>query len=61
MQALDSVSKGRTTLTVAHRLSAIEKADLICVVDDGLIVESGTHHELLANGKIYCELYGANA
>ena len=60
-KALDRVSKGRTTLTVAHRQSAIEKADLICVVDEGVIVESGTHQELLSRDGVYRELYGSAA
>lgn len=55
-EALDNVAKGRTTLTVAHRLSTVIGADIIHVVDAGVIVESGTHAELLAAGGLYAEL-----
>jgi subfamily B ATP-binding cassette protein MsbA len=55
--ALDSVMSGRTTLVIAHRLSTIEKADLILVVDQGVIVERGTHSELLAAQGYYARLH----
>ncbi len=49
--------EGRTSIVIAHRLSTIRDADLILVVEDGRIAESGTHEELLKNGKIYSDLY----
>jgi ABC-type multidrug transport system fused ATPase/permease subunit len=47
----------RTSIVIAHRLSTIRNADLICVVDDGRIIERGTHDELLVNGALYANLY----
>ncbi|MCC2637964.1 MAG: lipid transporter ATP-binding/permease [Moraxellaceae bacterium] len=58
--ALEEVMKGRTTLVIAHRLSTIEKADLIVVMDQGCIVETGTHAELLARGGSYAQLHSRN-
>ncbi len=55
-EALDAAARGRTTLTVAHRLSTVIGADVIHVVDDGRIVESGTHSQLLAAGGLYASL-----
>ncbi len=49
--------KNRTTLVIAHRLSTVENADRIIVLDAGSIVESGTHAELLAAGGHYAALY----
>lgn len=54
--ALDAASRGRTTLSIAHRLSTVIGADVIHVVQAGRIVESGTHQELLAAGGLYTEL-----
>jgi ABC-type multidrug transport system fused ATPase/permease subunit len=55
--ALDRLLAGRTAVVIAHRLSTIRNADQICVIDDGRIVEQGTHEELLARGGVYRELY----
>lgn len=55
--ALDALMRGRTTLVVAHRLSTIEKADRILVLEAGKIVESGTHAELLLRGGLYTSLH----
>lgn len=55
--ALSELSKGRTTLVVAHRLSTVKNADEILVVSDGLVTERGTHEELLETGGVYAELY----
>jgi ATP-binding cassette subfamily B (MDR/TAP) protein 1 len=54
--ALDKAAKGRTTIAVAHRLSTIQKADIIYVFDQGVIVESGDHTELMKKGGRYSEL-----
>jgi ATP-binding cassette subfamily B multidrug efflux pump len=55
--AISTLMKGRTSIVVAHRLSTIQKADEILVIDDGRIVERGSHHELLARRGIYYNLY----
>ena len=54
--ALDAASKGRTTIAVAHRLSTIQKADVIYVIDQGRVVESGTHDSLINLKGRYYEL-----
>ena len=55
-EALERFTEGRTTLVIAHRLSTVQNADLICVMDQGRIVETGTHGELIAQAGIYSEL-----
>ena len=55
--SLAELATGRTTIVVAHRLSTVKNADEILVLTDGEITERGTHEELVANGKLYAELY----
>ncbi|KAJ3053245.1 Multidrug resistance protein 1 [Rhizophlyctis rosea] len=55
-KALDAASHGRTTLVIAHRLSTIRNADMICVLDNGVLVEQGTHDQLYAQNGIYTQL-----
>jgi ABC-type transport system involved in Fe-S cluster assembly fused permease/ATPase subunit len=55
--ALDRVSRNRTTLVIAHRLSTIVGADEIIVLDEGVIVERGTHHQLLLKGGLYASMW----
>jgi ATP-binding cassette subfamily B protein len=56
-EALSRLMQNRTTFVVAHRLSTFQNADHIVVVENGVIVETGTHSELLARGKVYTRLY----
>ena len=56
-QAMMAVMQGRTTFVIAHRLSTVREADLILVLQDGEIAEQGTHHELIAHGGIYQDIY----
>ncbi|MDE5594066.1 MAG: ABC transporter ATP-binding protein, partial [Muribaculaceae bacterium] len=55
-EALDRLMKDRTTLVIAHRLSTIRNADIICVMHEGKIVESGTHDELVKLNGYYKHL-----
>jgi len=54
--ALESAMRNRTTLVIAHRLATVQKADLIVVLDHGVLVEQGTHAELVARGGVYAGL-----
>jgi ATP-binding cassette subfamily B protein len=56
-RALKTALAQRTSLVIAHRLSTVREADQILVVDDGRIVERGTHDELIRSGGVYAELY----
>jgi ATP-binding cassette subfamily B protein len=58
-QAMDRLTTGRTSFVIAHRLSTIKNADLILVMKDGDIIESGSHKELLEKGGFYAELYNS--
>jgi ABC-type multidrug transport system fused ATPase/permease subunit len=56
-EALERLLAGRTAIIIAHRLSTVREADMICAVQDGRIVERGRHEELLAQGGLYRDLY----
>ena len=58
-EAMDKLTEGRTSFVIAHRLSTIKNADLILVMKDGDIIESGNHKDLLAKGGFYAELYNS--
>jgi len=54
--ALETATRGRTTLVIAHRLATVQRADAIWVLDHGVLVEQGTHADLLAKGGLYASL-----
>ena len=56
-KALERLSKNRTTLVIAHRMSTVKAADQILVMDKGKIIEGGTHKELQSRGGYYADLY----
>ena len=56
-QALDHIMRDRTTIVIAHRLSTVERADAIVVLDQGTVVATGSHEELLEQGGLYAQLY----
>ena len=55
--AIDTIIHGRTSIVIAHRLSTVRNADLILVVDDGKIIEQGTHDQLMSRRGSYYRLY----
>lgn len=55
--AIDKASAGRTCITIAHRLTTIQNSDIIYVLEDGEVVEKGTHKELMKANKKYAKLY----
>lgn len=59
-EALDTLRAERTSFVIAHRLSTVRQADLICVLEDGRLVEAGKHHDLLARGGLYARLCAAS-
>lgn len=58
-RAMDELTKDRTSFVIAHRLSTIRNADLILVMKDGDVIESGNHEELMKQGGFYCTLYNS--
>ena len=58
-RAMDELTQGRTSFVIAHRLSTIKNADLILVMRDGDVIESGTHDELMQKGGFYADLYNS--
>ncbi|MFW5648415.1 MAG: ABC transporter ATP-binding protein, partial [Candidatus Alkaliphilus sp. MAG34] len=58
-KAMQALMKGKTSFVIAHRLSTIRDADLILVINEGSIIEKGTHDELLAREGFYADLYNS--
>ena len=58
-EAMDMLMEGRTTFVIAHRLSTIRDADLILVMENGNIIETGSHEELMENQGYYTDLYNS--
>ena len=58
-EAMDKLTEGRTSFIIAHRLSTIKNADLILVMKDGNIIETGNHDELIKQNGFYAELYNS--
>lgn len=56
-EALDKAKMGRTCITIAHRLTTIQDADLICIINEGVVAEAGTHQELLEKNGLYYRLH----
>ena len=56
-KAINFLTKGRTTIVIAHRLSTILNSDMICVIDNGQVVKTGLHDELLKTSEIYKNFY----
>jgi subfamily B ATP-binding cassette protein MsbA len=61
IEGLERLMKGRTVLMITHRLNTIRRADVIIVLHGGIVVEQGTHEDLLARGGVYADLYSAKA
>ncbi|HCO19397.1 MAG TPA: hypothetical protein DIT39_07355, partial [Tissierellales bacterium] len=58
-KGMDQLMRGRTSFVIAHRLSTIKNADMILVMNEGRIIEKGTHQELLESKGFYAELYNS--
>ena len=58
-RAMEAIMEGRTSFVIAHRLSTIRNASKILVIDQGKLIESGTHEQLLAAGGFYAKLYNS--